>query len=394
MEKKLLAAMSADRSIYEQLLHVNIDSDLSDPIRIIYSEVTNYYDKDPNATFVDMDLVKQALEQKYPKHFKALSLVIDGLDKDVSGINVLDAFLSLRRNSVGMRLSSALLNQDVEKITPLMEEYSNISSVHELSPDTEEEVFIGVSLSELGVEAEREFKLYPKALQDRTRGAGRGHHILVYARPEAGKSLTTINLGAMLAKEGHKVLYVGNEDPPSDMLLRFMSRLSGMNRDEAIADMDTAYTRAMDNGYNNIVFKPMSPGTIKEIKRAVEKYKPDVLIVDQIRNLDVGMEGLVHILEKAATEIRNIAKKYNLLAISVTQAGDSATDKLVLAMSDVDSSKTGLPAALDLMLGVGNNPDFERSNRRMFSLPKNKLGADHSYFPVQVDPTLSKVNSI
>jgi len=392
MEKKLLAAVIADRGIFEQLLSTNIEKELSDPIKIIYNEVHKYYDKDSSALSVDTDLIKQSIERKYPKHYKALNSILDGLG-DVSGINVLDTYIALRKNSIGLKLSSALLNTDEERVASLIEEYQSVSSVHEETAGSDE-VFIGANLKDLGIEAEREFILYPKSLQERTRGAGRGHHILIYARPEAGKSLVSINLGATQAKNGHRVLYIGNEDPPSDMLLRFISRLSGMNRDEAIADMDTAYAKAMENGYGNLIFIPMAPGTIPQIVKAVQKYTPDVLIVDQIRNLDVGAEGLVHILEKAAVEIRNIAKKYKLLAVSVTQAGDSATDKLVLSMNDIDSSKTGLPAALDLMIGVGNNPDFERSNRRMYSLPKNKLGNVHEHFPVVVDPSLSKVNSI
>lgn len=393
MEKKLLAASIADRAIFNQLLSTNIEKELSDPIKIIYKEITNYYNTDSKAKSVDVDLVKQALERKYPKHFKALNMILESLG-DVSGLNVLDTYIALRRNAIGMRLSSALLNQDDAKVEELIEDYGSLCSVHDISDADEDEVYIGASLRELGVEEEREFTLYPKSLQERTRGAGRGHHILVFARPEAGKSLVSINLACTMAKQGHTVLYIGNEDPPKDLLERMTSRLSGMNRTEALADMDASHKKAMDNGYDNIILKPMTPGTIPQIVKAVEKYKPDVLIVDQIRNIDVGLEGLVHILEKVATEIRNIAKKYQLLAVSVTQAGDSATNKLVLSMSDVDSSKTGLPAAIDLMIGVGNDPAFEGSNRRMFSLPKNKLGADHSYFPVAVDPTLSKVNSI
>jgi len=394
MERKLISACVQDRGVYDQLLSTEIATELSDPAKIVYDEIREYYNKDTQAMAVDIDIVKQNIERKYPKHFKALNGVLDNLQQ-VSTTNVLDTYIAMKKNRVGMRLSSALLGGDNKEISALMDEYISVEDISSLENSAEEdEIYIGASLKDLGVEDEREFTLYPKSLQERTRGADRGHHILIYARPEAGKTLISINMSAMFCKNGYKVLYVGNEDPATDMLTRFMSRLTGLSRHEILNDYDTAHTAAVAAGYENLIFKTATPGTIGEIRGLIERYKPDVLVVDQIRNLDVKMEGLVNILETSAKEIRNLGKKYKMLTISVAQAGDSATDKLVLGMSDVDSSKTGLPAAIDLMIGIGTNRDFEQTNRRMFSLPKNKLGADHSFFPVSVDPTLSKVNSI
>ena len=84
----------------------------------------------------------------------------------------------------------------------------------------------------------------------------------------------------------------------------------------------------------------------------------------------------------------------NVLAISVTQAGDSADNKAVLDMGDVDYSNTGIPAQADVMIGVGVTAELEAENRRMFSLPKNKISGDHSSFPVNVLPHLSRVTSL
>ena len=119
--------------------------------------------------------------------------------------------------------------------------------------------------------------------------------------------------------------------------------------------------------------------------------QPDVLIVDQIRNVQTGGDGLTVGLERAGVEMRNIAGEFDLLAVSVTQAGESASNKLVLGLSDIDSSKTGLPATTDVMIGVGVDENYDSRGKRMVSLAKNKVGADHSYFSVDVDPARSRV---
>jgi hypothetical protein len=88
--------------------------------------------------------------------------------------------------------------------------------------------------------------------------------------------------------------------------------------------------------------------------------------------------------------MRNIAKKYDAVAITVTQAGDSAEGKAVLDMGDVDSSNTGIPGACDVLLGIGATEQHKEQGLRILSLSKNKLGGVHDSFPVRFNPAISK----
>ena len=142
---------------------------------------------------------------------------------------------------------------------------------------------------------------------------------------------------------------------------------------------------------DNFHFIYLTPGTPQQISGLISKLNPDVIIVDQIRNINCYNEGMVQRLENVAKEIRTIGQRNEALMISITQAGDSATDKLVLTMSDVDSSKTGIPAQVDVMIGVGMNAEYEARSKRMISLPKNKPGSDHSFFSITVDESTSRV---
>ena len=116
-----------------------------------------------------------------------------------------------------------------------------------------------------------------------------------------------------------------------------------------------------------------------------------MLVLDQLRNLNMKQDNYVLALEQAAKQARQWAKRYSCVVVSVTQAGDSAEGKSVLDMGDVDYSNTGIPAQADLMIGLGANKKNASRGEIVFNLPKNKISGKHEYFPVATDPTLSQL---
>jgi hypothetical protein len=80
--------------------------------------------------------------------------------------------------------------------------------------------------------------------------------------------------------------------------------------------------------------------------------------------------------------------------MSVTQAGDSADGKKFLEMGDVDYSNTGIPAACDVLLGIGADDSMIRLSERGISFPKNKVGVgsdSHDGVIVKVRSEVSRV---
>jgi len=238
----------------------------------------------------------------------------------------------------------------------------------------------------------------PKALNTAVGGGVlRGHCILVYARPEAGKSLFAINLSAGFLKQGLKVLYAGNEEPIADLQRRFLARMSGI----PLATIQASLTRlheaadlAEAQGYSNLIAQELKSGKVAEMEALVRKYTPDVLVLDQLKNLKLSASGnRAQELDEAAREVRRLGKQYSMVTVPITQAGDSAEDKLRLGLGDVEWSNTGIPGAADLMIGIGVNGEYNRANRRMINLPKNKISGNHAYFPLFVDPQLCTYRS-
>jgi hypothetical protein len=167
-----------------------------------------------------------------------------------------------------------------------------------------------------------------------------------------------------------------------------------MTAAEIRANPQAAKDIAEQVGYHNIIFVSLSPGTLSQIEAFVDRYKAKWFIVDQIRHLNMKADNRTNQLEAAANGVRNIAKKYDAIGISITQAADSATGKAVLEMGDVDSSNVGIPGACDVLLGIGGTNEQRNQNVRVLSLAKNKIGGMHDNFPVRFNPFLSKYVSI
>lgn len=398
-ESKVLACFLRNRKDYDSaVLHLERD-ELSPMGHALLAEIDEYYDTDKDATSVDLDVYRQALATRFENVPRNLSKARDFLEgvlaEDVSAANVISTILQQKRARLGTQLADALLAQDDERIAMYWQEYEELSDSTLLEKHAEEE-YIGVTLDALEDRFDEDgaWTMAPRELAKRIKGGLRpGHAVIVAARPERGKTLFGVNFASSFLHQGAKVLYIGNEDPVPDLVLRLLSNLSGMTEEQMFADKDTAMERARSHGYDNCVFVGMSPGTLYEIEATVRKHDPDVVIVDQMRNVRANTENNTQRLEMVAQELRNIARRHQCVVVSMTQVGDSGRDKLVLNDGDIDGSNTGIPGACDVIVLIGSNEDYELRDLRMLTLAKNKRGGNHDSFTVSVDRNLSRVVS-
>ena len=396
MEAKLLALLIQSKLHFAQLEQFSIRDSFSELGRTLYDYAASFYAADPQAIKVDLDLVRAKIERDLPRQKDILFACLNNLPSEVSAPNLLNEIIACKRESLSRDLAGALLSPYKAGVAPMMEEFLALeTSVNGLGDDLEEEVPTTVQGVFEQLSSEHRIRLWPKGLNELCGGgAVRGHNILVFGRPEVGKSGFLINMVGGFLHDGHKVLFIENEDPTNVTLARIICRITGMLSEEIKQDVGRAQQLCEDRGYANLIFRSLAPGTLHEIQGLVDKHAPvDVVILNQLRNLFVGREDRVNALEKAATGARNIAKQNSLCFISSTQAGDSASEKAVLDMGDVDFSNTGIPGAMDLMIGIGCTKEMEGRGQRMISLPKNKLSGQHAYFPVTFDTRLSKVTT-
>lgn len=398
IEKKIVSAAIKSRSAFSR---ISSGSDIKDGYSpyttLLLGLFAKWYERDSSAERVDVDIIEEQIRQELPD--KNANVYVNYLREcsalDVSAENVAHLVLEGRKRDVGGRLAEALLNGDDSRINDLREEYNALTVT---AQEEEEEEYNNVSIAsvieELADDSMR-IKLLPKALNDAVKGkTRRGHHILIYARPETGKTALTLTFAYGLAYQGLRVLIFGNEEPVQDTILRGQCCFTGMTEDEIKAAPEKAQKLLDERGWHNLHFIPVNPGTPAQFDRLLNKYKPDAFIVDQIRNIYVKADTRVNQLEAAATSMRNLGKKHNVLAVSVTQAGDSADEKIFLDMGDVDFSNTGIPAAVDLMVGMGVTKQYEQQSIRGISLPKNKIGGLHGQFLVKMNQFVSRVENV
>jgi KaiC/GvpD/RAD55 family RecA-like ATPase len=387
MEQQVISALIKDRKAYEVFSRIGSSDSFSPLGRTVLGSLQEYYDTDVNAKCASLELIEGRLLRaiQNPKHVAPLTAYLRGLSGDVSVINVESELKAIHRKSAGSKLSLALANGAAqEEVEKLLAQYACAGS--DRSPGSLEagSLIDVLNTDDLTTEItsnEQFIKLWPRALNDRLDGGAlRGHHVLVFARPEVGKTLFAVNLCAGFLHQGLSVLYVGNEEPLADVRDRIRGRLLKVSKAFIRSNRADAASALAKAKLGKLY---ITEGTTFFGVRSVlgERHREmgyAVVILDQIRNMRVKSDSRTAELEAAGIEARAIAKEFQVLVVSITQAGDSATNKVYLEMSDVDSSKTGIPASADLMIGVGTDAAMKANGMIGLSLCKNKMSGDHA----------------
>lgn len=403
MERELLACALSSREDYELITeHIAPKSNsYSKEFQTVFAKIAEYYARDTATQHVSPEILQAQLAETVRSEKLVTRLnefINDAVAAHASVANVRDVVLSAKRQAAADKLSVALASgEHGGKTQELMEAYMVLQNTECLT-QSEDDVLTKVDLVAL-LTAEYDpsnvIKLYPESLNRRLdAGAKKGHHVVVFARPNAGKTAFTVNLGAGVARQGKRVMHLINEDRAQDVYLRYVSNLSGLDKHSVRDNPHEADRKAREHGLDNVIVINIKPGTPDQIRHFIKRYQPDVVIVDQLRNLQVKADSRVNQLEAAATSVRNIGKEMNVLMVSVTQAGDSARDKLILDDGDIDFSNTGIPAQADLLIGIGVSPDAEADGTRVLNLIKNKIGAIEEHFPVKIIKALSRYISV
>jgi archaellum biogenesis ATPase FlaH len=389
--------MIGSRAAWSRVSSHLTDGDLSEQGKIILEHLGSFYDRDEYVGRCDPELLARdvARAMTNPKHKESFTNLVMGIAGERhSPSNVVYDYIAVKREAAGLRLASVLAaGRGTDAVGPLLEDYQQWAETTELG-EKEDKVERNTHVQALvqRTSSHNLIQLWPPVLNQRLDGGLlRGHHCVVFARPEMGKTMFLVNAVAGFLDQGLTVLYIGNEEPTEDTRLRVISRLTGLIRAEIEADPEAAWETLQGTGYEKFLTVDLAPGTPRQMASIMAQERPDVLLIDQLRNVNMGEENYVVKLEKAATAARNLGKKYNALVVSVTQAGDSAGGKAILDMGDVDFSNTGIPAQADVMIGIGATREDEAMGRRVLSLCKNKRSGTHDAIPVNVNTQLSTV---
>lgn len=389
-EQKLTAAILQDRNNYDTLIRSGFNADdLSEAGHALVDAAREQYTRDRGLSKVDRDLLRTQIERRFGLGGMASSVLeyAAGLPRDVSGVNVAEEYRLLRLARCSTTLATMLASgQHGAATDEMLAQYKALSSGGDgeaFKERLEPEDFEG--------EKGQRIPVYPESLNDFIGGGLLpGHNVAVYGRPDSGKSMFGINLAAGVVRAGGRVLYVANEEPATEITKRLLSRLTMCPLDNMLQRpqvIPQCLKIAREKGwYDNWFLLHKAGCTPRDVARQCTRINPDFVIVDQIKNLHCTDDNRALQLDNLARQVREIGIDHQCVTVSVTQAGESAHNKLYLTMGDVEWSNTGIPGAADLMIGIGVDDEYLATNKRMLSIPKNKINGKHGAFTVFVDP--------
>jgi len=275
-------------------------------------------------------------------------------------------------------------------ITKMIEEHKKGLPTEKLDAVTDD---IGELIEELNVTSKWKFNLM--RLKENIGGVGPGNLMIAFARPEVGKTAFWVSLVAGpngFAEQGANVHAFINEEPAVRTQMRAISCFTGLNKEQIIEDKVKAHEE-WKKIKDNIKMIDTVDWTIQDIDSHCEKYKPDVIVIDQLDKINVSgtYARTDEKLRAIYTGAREIAKRRNCVVIAISQASAEAHDRDHISFNMMENSKTGKAAEADLIIGIGNRTSNDPTNNlRILNVSKNKITGWHGDPSVKIDRYISR----
>lgn len=223
----------------------------------------------------------------------------------------------------------------------------------------------------------------------------KGNFGFVFARPETGKTTFLASEVTYMAGQAEgPILWFNNEQEGDEVVLYCYRAALGMSMVELHRDLTG--NREKFHEVTKGLFKLKDSATItkKQVEKTIEKYKPSLVVFDQIdkiKGFDNDREDLR--LGGIYTWARELAKQY-CPVIGICQADGTGEGQRWLTMAHVANAKTSKQAEADWILGIGKMNEVGYENLRYLHLSKNKLpgGEDsrsemrHGRWETLIDP--------
>ena len=237
------------------------------------------------------------------------------------------------------------------------------------------------------------FNLEP--LRSRVNGVGDGNLLVIFARPESGKTALWVSFVAGengFISQGAKVCALINEEPAIRTQMRLINAHTGMTFEQIQEDIPMA-KGLWSQISTNIKILDTVDWSLEKVDSFVAKEKPDVIVIDQMDKVHVpgNFARTDEKLRAIYTGAREIAKRRNCCVIAISQASADASGKLDITFDMMENSSTGKAAEADVVIGVGfrNKLDTDKELRSL-AVSKNKITGWHGMISCKIIPELSR----
>ena len=253
---------------------------------------------------------------------------------------------------------------------------------------------IGKLIKEIDADTQYKFGDIPD-LRKFVKGVGKGNLMIIFARPEAGKTAFWISLVANrngFASQNIKVHALINEEPAIRTQMRLINCWTGMAKEEISVNIDKA-KQEWNKIKSNVRIVDTVNWDLDQVDAYCKKHNPEILVIDQLDK--VSAKGNFARTDEKLRAIymgaREIAKRNDCCVIAVSQASADAHGMTMLSFDMMENSKTGKAAEADLIIGIGqqNIVDSEATLRTL-CVSKNKITGWHGRIDCVINPFLSR----
>ena len=171
-----------------------------------------------------------------------------------------------------------------------------------------------------------------KALDDMTQGLMRQNLDTIGALTKGGKTLFLLNVLYNNVKAGHKVLYFPTEMTEPEILQRYLAisheiptkelqtgRLSEPNKEKLKEALEWYKQSEFHVALNH---QP----SFHDIMKAVDKVKPDILVIDYIQHVRINMNNKTKELEQFVIDLKATTKDLNISTLITAQPSKAKRD--------------------------------------------------------------------
>lgn len=228
-----------------------------------------------------------------------------------------------------------------------------------------------------------------------------GDFLVLAARPDKGKTTMCCSELTFMAPqvdqlypgEGRSILWFNNEGPGHRIVKRLFQSALGVNDLELVrlsqlpAEGEYAkYRTKIREEYVKSVGG--RPGVLRvfdvhdmwshEVEDIIRQYNPAIMVFDMVDNIRWGGEGnnggtrTDQLLEEMYKWARNLAVKYDSVAIANSQLSGDADGLQYPTLPQLKDSKTGKQGAADVIVTMGAVNDPALENSRYIGCTKNK----------------------
>lgn len=373
----------------------------------VYDVIKDTYKKHDNVQKLSVEEIKDAYFTIYKPasttaHRQKMSAILDNIGNDDTEYNEEIVSESLKKLKILQHAhqlveeANAVWNGTKTSLLPikkLVEEFDEdeIKGEDELIPVTKD---IKEMLDAVNVTSKWKFNI--KTLGDRVDGIGEGNLMVIFARPETGKTAFWVSLTAGhngFAHQGAKVHCFINEEPAVRTQMRMVSAWSDMHRYDIESNIEEAkeeWAKISDN----IVCHDSVDWSLESLDKYCEDNKPDIVVIDQLDKINV--DGIYNRGDERLRAIylgaREIAKRRKITIIGMSQANAEAEGLTNLSFDMMENSRTGKAAEADLIIGIGKaySEGDTPNNSRSLNILKNKINGWHGIIHTILIPSKSR----